>query len=358
MVVTDAGKASFSPYISPYISFSREEWARLGASTPLTLSEADLARLRGINERVSLAEVSDIYLPLSRLLSLYVSASRDLYQATDTFLGGPAVKVPLPRTFIIGIAGSVAVGKSTTARILQALLARWPGHPRVDLVATDGFLYPNRILEERGLLGRKGFPESYDVRRLMRFLADVKSGRAEVAAPVYSHLIYDIVPDQFQVVRQADIVIVEGLNVLQTDPRPGPDILPFGRRPGSTIPGSIIPASPIPASLSGSRRASTVFVSDFFDFSIYVDAEEAFITRWYMERFLTLVKTAFRDPNSYFHRYASLSIEEAVTFAETVWQEINGPNLRENILPTRERARLILEKGSNHGVRGVRLRRL
>lgn len=349
MVVTDAGKASFSPYIS----FSREEWARLGASTPLTLSEADLARLRGINDRVSLAEVSDIYLPLSRLLSLYVSGARDLYQAIDTFLGGPAAKVPLPRTFIIGIAGSVAVGKSTTARILQALLARWPGHPRVDLVATDGFLYPNRILEERGLLGRKGFPESYDVRRLMRFLADVKSGRAEVVAPVYSHLIYDIVPDQFQVVRQADIVIVEGLNVLQTDPRPGPDILPFGRRPGSTIPGSTIPASP-----SGSRRAFTVFVSDFFDFSIYVDAEEAFITRWYMERFLTLVKTAFRDPNSYFHRYASLSIEEAVTFAETVWQEINGPNLRENILPTRERARLILEKGSNHGVRGVRLRRL
>jgi type I pantothenate kinase len=333
VVVTDAGKVSFSPYIS----FSREEWARLGASTPLTLREADLARLRGINERVSLAEVSDIYLPLSRLLSLYVSAARDLYQATDTFLTGPAAKVPLPRTFIIGIAGSVAVGKSTTARILQALLARWPGHPRVDLVATDGFLYPNRILEERGLLGRKGFPESYDVRRLMRFLADVKSGRAEVVAPVYSHLIYDIVPDQFQVVRQADIVIVEGLNVLQTGPRPG---------------------STIPASLSGSRRASTVFVSDFFDFSIYVDAEEAFITRWYMERFLTLVKTAFRDPNSYFHRYASLSIEEAVTFAETVWQEINGPNLRENILPTRERARLILEKGSNHGVRSVRLRRL
>lgn len=337
MVVTDAGKASFSPYIAPYISFSREEWARLGASTPLTLCEADLTRLRGINERVSLAEVSDIYLPLSHLLSLYVSAARDLYQATDTFLTGPAAKVPLPRTFIIGIAGSVAVGKSTTARILQALLARWPGHPRVDLVATDGFLYPNRILEERGLLGRKGFPESYDVRRLIRFLADVKSGRAEVVAPVYSHLIYDIVPDQFQVVRQADIVIVEGLNVLQTGPRPG----------------STIPASP-----SGSRRASTVFVSDFFDFSIYVDAEEAFITRWYMERFLTLVKTAFRDPNSYFHRYASLSIEEAVTFAETVWQEINGPNLRENILPTRERARLILEKGSNHGVRSVRLRRL
>ncbi len=343
MIVTDAGKASSSPHVFPYISFSRDEWARLGASTPLTLGDADLARLQGINERVSLAEVSDIYLPLSRLLNLYVSACGDLHRATDTFLGGPAAKVP----FITGIAGSVAVGKSTTARILQALLARWPGHPRVDLVATDGFLYPNRVLEERGLLGRKGFPESYDVRRLIRFLADVKSGRAEVAAPVYSHLIYDIVPDQFQVVRQPDIVIVEGLNVLQTGPRPGPNVLPFDPRPGSTIP-----------SPSGSHRASTVFVSDFFDFSIYVDAEEAFITRWYMERFLTLVKTAFRDPNSYFHRYASLSIEEAVTFAETIWQEINGPNLRENILPTRERARLILEKGSNHCVRSVRLRRL
>jgi type I pantothenate kinase len=344
VIVTDAGKASSSPHISSYISFARDEWARLGASTPLTLSEADLARLRGINERVSLAEVSDIYLPLSRLLSLYVSASRDLHRATSTFLGGSAAKVP----FIIGIAGSVAVGKSTTARILQALLARWPGHPRVDLVATDGFLYPNRVLEERGPLGRKGFPESYDVRRLIRFLADLKSGRTEVAAPVYSHLVYDIIPDQFQVVRQPDIIIVEGLNVLQTDSRPGPNVPLFDPRPGSTI----------SASSSGSRRASTVFVSDFFDFSIYVDAEETFITRWYMERFLTLVKTAFRDPNSYFHRYASLSIEEAVTFAETIWQEINGPNLRENILPTRERARLILEKGSNHSVRSVRLRRL
>jgi type I pantothenate kinase len=308
---------------SPFVSFTREEWARLRAATPLTLTAADLDALRGINENISLEEVADIYLPLSRLLNLYVAATHSLHQATDTFLGQLPAKVP----YVIGIGGSVAVGKSTTARILQALLARWPIHPKVDLVTTDGFLYPNQVLEERGLMQRKGFPESYDVRRLVRFVADVKSGRPEVAAPVYSHLTYDIVPDAVTVIRQPDIVIVEGLNVLQTsDGRPG--------------------------------RPLRAFVSDFFDFSIYVDADERNIERWYVERFLTLRRTAFRNPASYFHRYASISIPEAREIAGQIWSEINGVNLRENIKPTRERARLILHKGSDHCVRGVKLRKL
>ncbi len=312
---------------SPYVTFEREEWARLRASTPLTLTEADLDSLHGINERVSLDEVVEVYLPLSRLLNLYVAAVQDLYRTTGTFLGGPPAKVP----FIIGIAGSVAVGKSTTARILQALLARWPNHPRVDLVTTDGFLFPNRVLEGRGLMARKGFPESYDLRRLIRFLADLKAGREEVVAPVYSHLTYDIVPGQCQTVRHPDIVIVEGLNVLQTGPRPA------GTGPG---------------------RFPSVFVSDFFDFSIYVDAEEEHISRWYVERFLTFVHTAFRDPNCYFHRYASLTDEEAAEVAGRIWRDINLVNLQENILPTRERARLILRKGAAHSVETVRLRKL
>ncbi len=317
-----AGKPDFSPYVS----FTREEWSRLRAATPLTLSEADLVKLHGLNERVSLDEVVEVYLPLSRLLNLYVAATQDLFRTTDTFLDGPAAKVP----FIIGVAGSVAVGKSTTARILQALLARWPNHPKVDLVTTDGFLYPNQALIERGILGRKGFPESYDVRRLIRFMADVKSGRAEVAAPVYSHLTYDIVPDQYQVISEPDVVIVEGLNVLQTGPRQGP---------------------PPP-------RVPVVFVSDFFDFSIYVDADEAHIRRWYVERFLTLVETAFRDPQSYFHRYATLTRDEAALVAEHIWRDINRLNLQENILPTRERARLILRKSEDHSVQEVRLRKI
>ncbi|MEX2238939.1 MAG: type I pantothenate kinase [Dehalococcoidia bacterium] len=319
MVVVSATES-----LSPYVHFDRGEWARLRKNTPLTLSEDDLAQLRGINESVSLDEVADIYLPLSRLLSLYVGAVQQLHAATDTFLGKSAAKVP----FILAIAGSVAVGKSTTARILQALLSRWPAHPRVDLVTTDGFLYPNRILSERKLMARKGFPESFDVRRLVRFLADLKSGQAEVAAPVYSHVIYDIVPDELYVVRQPDIVIIEGLNVLQT---------------GASRP---------------SGEGPHVFVSDYFDFSIFVEAEEAHIKSWYEERFLALRERAFDDVDSFFHRFTRLSADEAHVLAGQIWDEINGVNLRENIEPTRTRAHLILEKAADHGISGVRLRKL
>jgi type I pantothenate kinase len=302
---------------SPFVDFSRAEWARLRASTPLTLTDADLTTLRGINERIDLEEVAAVYLPLSRLLNLHVAAAQALHQTTDTFLGTPPERVP----YVIGIAGSVAVGKSTTARILQALLARWPSHPRVDLVTTDSFLYPNRVLEERGILNRKGFPESYDQRALVQFVADVKAGAAEVEAPVYSHLTYDLIPDQRVLVTHPDVLIVEGLNVLH----------------------------------AGGGR---LFVSDYFDFSIYVDALEADVEKWYEERFLTLRQTAFRDPTSYFRRFAQLSETDAIATAHQIWAEINGVNLRENILPTRERARLILEKGPDHLVRSVRLRKL
>ena len=319
MVVKPAERIGFSRYIH----FTHEEWGRLRAATPLTLSEDDLEALRGINEKVSLDEVAEIYLPLSRLLNLYVAAAQGLYKVTDTFLGKPAARVP----YVIAIAGSVAVGKSTTARVLQALLSRWPNHPSVDLITTDGFLFPNAVLESRGLMHRKGFPESYDLRRLVQFMADVKSGQSEVTAPVYSHRAYDILPGELHVVRQPDIMIVEGLNVLQTgDGQPG--------------------------------RPLRMFVSDFFDFSIYVDAKEADIEQWYVERFLSLRETVFRDEASYFHRYASLSVEEAVQVARGIWREINGVNLRENIQPTRERAHLILEKGKDHAVNSVKLRKI
>lgn len=307
------------------MEFERAEWARLRASTPLTLSESDLAELQGLNERVSLSEVEAIYLPLSRLLNLQVSATQSLHRATDTFLGTK----PNPLPYVIGIAGSVAVGKSTFARVLRALLAHWPNHPHVDLVTTDGFLYPNAVLESRGLMSRKGFPESYDVRKLVEFMQDLKAGES-VEVPVYSHQSYDIVPDEFQVVGHPDIVIVEGLNMLQTGDG---------------------------ASFS-SAKSPRVFVSDFFDFSIYIDADEADIERWYIDRFQMLRETVFRDPRSYFHRYATLTDAQALETARGIWREINGLNLRDNILPTRERARLVLEKGPDHAVRRVRLRTL
>jgi len=309
--------------ISRFIEFTRAEWARLRASTPLPLTEPQLRPLVSLNERMSLDEVADIYLPLSRLLNLYVGATQSLRQATATFLGAEGPHVP----FVIGIAGSVAVGKSTISRVLKALLSHWPSHPQVDLVTTDGFLLPQAELEARGLVNRKGFPESYDVRRLVRFLAELKSGVPEVHAPVYSHLRYDIVPGEYQVVRQPDIVIVEGLNVLQTG----------ASRAGRPLP---------------------MFVSDFFDFTVYVDAHEADIEQWYIERFQALREKVFTNPSSYFHRYAALTDEEAIETARNIWRTINLVNLRENVLPTRERAHVILEKGRDHAVRRVRLRKI
>ncbi|QIN80415.1 type I pantothenate kinase [Rubrobacter marinus] len=308
---------------SRYARFGRKEWAELRASTPLVLGEEDLAVLQGINENVSLGEVEEVYLPLSRLLNLHVGATQKLHGTTAAFLGRPGPSAP----YVIGIAGSVAVGKSTTARILQALLSYWPDHPKVDLVTTDGFLYPNRVLEERGLMDRKGFPESYDLKRLVRFVSDVKAGVPVVAAPVYSHLSYDVIPGEAQVVSSPDVLILEGLNVLQTSDGRG------GKGPQT-------------------------FVSDLFDFSIYVDAYEEDIERWYVERFMMLRRTVFDQKGSYFKRYAELSDEEARRVAADIWARINGPNLRENIATTRERARLVLEKGEDHSVRSVVLRKL
>jgi len=301
-----------------YLSFTRDEWAVLRAATPLTIREKDLEQLRGINENIELDEVAAVHLPLTRLLNLYVSATQNLHKVSATFLGAMAPKVP----YVIGIAGSVAVGKSTFARILQALLARWPEHPKVDLVTTDGFLFPNQVLEDRGIMNRKGFPESYDTKRLLQFLRELKAGSPVVQAPVYSHVVYDIVPDDHIEVRQPDILILEGLNVLQV----------------------------------GGEYDE--FVSDYFDFSIYVDAEEADIQQWYVERFLTLRETVFKNPDSFFKNYAHLTHEEAVQTAQGIWQHINGKNLVENIAPTRDRASLIVEKGNDHRVNNVFLKRL
>jgi len=310
---------------SPYRAFTREEWALLRADTPMTLSEQDLGRLRSIDDPVDLAEVEEIYLPISRLLALYVEATQGLFDATRAFLGVGRKTTKVP--YIIGIGGSVAVGKSTTSRVLQALLRRWPNTPKVDLVTTDGFLLPNDVLRAEGLMDRKGFPESYDLPALLRFMSDIKAGKGRVAAPVYSHLTYDVVPGGEIVVDGPDILILEGLNVLQA---------------GTSARG----VKPIP------------FVSDFFDFSVFIDADEEVIHDWYVTRFLHLRDTAFRDPQSYFRRYSELPAEEARVLAQSLWETINLPNLRDNILPTRQRASLILRKGVSHRVEEVALRKL
>ena len=303
---------------SPFLSFTREQWARLRGGTAMTLREEDVAELSGITEALSMAEVEEVYLPLSRLLNLHIAAVQDLHRVSSRFLGTLAPKVP----YVIAIAGSVSAGKSTTARLLRTLLSRWPDHPRVDLVTTDGFLFPNAVLQERELMQRKGFPESYDRPRLVRFISELKSGLSPLQVPVYSHLQYDILPDVWNTIDRPDIVILEGLNVLQ------------------------------------SGTAHSVFVSDFVDFSIYVDAPEDDLESWFMNRFRTLRETAFRDPASYFHALAEMPDSEAIALARNAWQNINLVNLHENILPTKERARLILEKRGSHVVERVLLRRL
>jgi len=308
---------------NPYRIFTREQWSRLRDDTPMTLEPGEFDRLRSLQDRLDLQEVEEIYLPLSRMLSIYVDAAQRLYYSQRQFLGIRDRKMP----YTIGIAGSVAGGKSTTARVLQALLARWSPRPKVDLITTDGFLFPNAVLERQGLMQKKGFPESYDLPTLLSFLSDIKAGRRRVRAPVYSHLTYDIVPNQWVEIDQPDILIVEGVNVLQTGPLP---------RDGKAVP----------------------VVSDFFDFSVYIDADEAVLREWYVKRWLTLRDTAFTDPRSYFHRYALLSDDEAVATATAIWERTNLANLEDNILPTRPRATLILKKGANHQVQSVALRRL
>jgi type I pantothenate kinase len=308
-----------SDALSPFNEISREDWAELGNSTELPLTESEIQQIRGLGDFLDIKEVQDVYLPLSRLLNLYVAEHQKLHRVTSDFLGDRAGRVP----FIIGVAGSVAVGKSTVSRLLKELLSRWEGTPRVEMITTDGFLYPNAELERRGLMTRKGFPESYDRMALLKFVADIKSGVAEVSAPVYSHLVYDIVEGETNVVRNPDVLIVEGLNVLQS---PGTD--------------------------------QSLALSDFFDFKIYVDAETANIEQWFLERFGKLRETAFTNPESYFHRYSEMPYEKALERAKEIWSTINLPNLVENIVPTRSRATLVLHKGTKHAVERVLLRKL
>ncbi|WP_332689241.1 type I pantothenate kinase [Halalkalibacter lacteus] len=308
--------------LSAYTQFSRAEWAKLSNSTSEILSATERAKLSSLNETISAEEVSDIYLPLSQLLYMHMTQSVKLHENVNHFLQKKTKKVP----FVIGVAGSVSVGKSTTARLIQALVSQWPNNPKVDLVTTDGFLYPNAVLEERGLMKRKGFPESYDISRLIRFLYELKSGYAYIEAPVYSHLTYDILTDTVQKITEPDVVIVEGINVLQVNKK--------------------------------DRRIPHVFVSDFFDFSIYVDADEENIQSWYIERFKLLRNTAFQQSESFFHRFRQLSDSEAVNFAKDIWSTINGVNLEKNIRPTRHRADLILKKGAGHKVEEVHLKKM